>query len=131
MKFERTKKKIQTVKEHEGARKSEERRLLAHTGMILLKPQMLVNLTPVEEQARCELTWQLFDEAMWRVAFAEDQELRKVVARVQDFKNVRENMVILALDQVPFRAKLQGGRQLYCPDEMETKDERKRRREEG
>ena len=39
MKFQLIKKKIQTAKDHEGARRPEERRLLGHTGMILLKPQ--------------------------------------------------------------------------------------------
>ena len=104
---------------------------MGHTGMRLMKPHRLVNLTPVEEQARCELTWQLFDEALWRVAFAEDQELKKVVARPGAFKIVRENMVILALDQVPFRAKIRGGKQLYGPEDTATTAERKRRREDG
>ena len=55
----------------------------------------------------------------------------KVVARVQAFKENRTDMVILALDQVPFRAKIRGGRQAYSPEEFATKAERKRLKEEG
>ena len=58
------------------------------------------------------------------MAFANGQELRKVVARVQAFKETRQDMVIVALDQVPFKAKIQGGRQLYAPFEVATKAER-------
>ena len=34
-------------------------KLVAFAGMRLLKPQRLVNLSPLEEHVRCELTWQM------------------------------------------------------------------------
>lgn len=103
----------------------------APTGMRLMRPQRLANLSQVEEQSRCALTWQPFDEALWRVAFAEDQELNKDVARVHAFKARRQDMVVVAPDQVPSLANIQGGWQLYARGEPVTQAERKRIREQG
>ena len=97
--------------------KSERRRLASHCGLRLLKPQRLCNLSSREEEARCHVTWQLMDRALWTAGFAGDKELSEVSLRVSEFKDSRTELVIVCLDQVPFRAKISGGKQLYLAEE--------------
>ena len=95
--------------------------LVAYCGMRLLKPQRLVNLSPVEEQVRCELTWQMYDERLWQVAFAGIAELQELVLDPVQFSKVRTGTALVFADQVPWRGKIGGGLQLHFKDERPSK----------
>ena len=66
-KREKCLKRIKGCAANEEHMKSERRRLAGFCHVRLLKPQRLLNLSPFEEEARCEYTWRAFDQALWRI----------------------------------------------------------------
>ena len=58
-------------------------RLLAKIGGRLLVPQRYAKLTPREEEIRCQLTWQQFDERCYITGFAPENEHARCVADPQ------------------------------------------------
>ena len=77
-------------------------------------------------KARCAVAWQAFDEAMWKLAFGGEYDFKAIATRVKAFMENREDMVVVCTDQVPVRANIQGGRQLYHTNEVPSKANRKR-----
>ena len=108
--------KIQSSKEY---LKSFKKALMVHCGCSLLKPQRLVRLSLKEEQVRCELTWQMLDEAIWLVAFGGPSELKDLVLDYRSFDTHRRDCVLGFSDQVPWRGKIGGGKQLYLKAERQ------------
>ena len=73
---------------------------------------------------------QHFDEAMWRLAFGSEEDLKGIVTRVKHMAE-REDMVIVCSDQVPFRAKIFAGKQLYGQDQMPSRAQRRKLKQSG
>ena len=94
--------------------------LAQRLGAKLLKPQRLCNLTTEEEAHRFKCTIQCQDEAMWILAFGEDNELSLHFSDPEFVKNNRENAVLLFSDQVPWWVKVKSCRQLYTAKETRT-----------
>ena len=75
----------------------------------------------MEEQIRCELTWQAWDQLLWMVAFADAGAFDGVLVRIPEFLERRRETVLGFSDQVPFWAKLAAGKQLYTAEEVKRR----------
>jgi hypothetical protein len=124
-------KRIQAIEASPPYLKKTKKMLVQACGLRLLKPQRLVNLSPAEEHIRCELTWQLMDQAIWRITFGTEDDLKHLVLRPKEVIKNRHSCVIIFLDQVPFRAKIAGGRQLYFRSERPLKVDKQAVQEAG
>ena len=109
--------RIQKIQASREYLKSFKRALMDHCEVKLLKPQRLVRLSLKEEEVRCELTWQMLDEAIWKVAFGGPEDLKDLVLDYKAFDSFRRDCVLGFSDQVPWRGKLRGGQQQYLETE--------------
>jgi hypothetical protein len=124
-------KRIEDVSRTSAYLKYTKGELAKYCGLRLLKPQRLVNLSPREEHVRCELTWQAMDRLLWLAAFGTREDLRPHVLFPEDFIKARHEAAIILLDQVPFRAKIAGGKQLYFRHERPVKGDLREASREG
>ena len=71
------------------------------------KTWMVSNITQLESQVRCQLTWQEFDRVLWLCTLSSPEEFEKEasVVSAQDFCKNRSQLIIGFSDQVPLWAK--------------------------
>ena len=93
-------------------------RVIGKLGARLLVPQRYVKLTPKEEQVRCELTWQQFDERCWIAGLSPMNELSKWVADPQLFRDQAQDTWLVFSDQIPFWVKIGFLKILYAEFEL-------------
>ena len=98
--------------------KTFKKRLQEACGMRLLKAQRLVDISPAEEHARCQLTWQAFDQLLHLAAFGTPEKLGACIALPERFVQDRESIVLGFSDQVPVWVKVGQEKQLYCEGEV-------------
>ena len=111
----------QTLKKLESSKKYRESltsRLKLLVGAKNLKPHLDTKLSPLEEQARVQLTWQAYDGALWTAALAPPEELGKWVSKPEQFLQSRSNLVLFYADQIPLWIKAGLERELFA--EWET-----------
>ena len=89
-------------------------------GAKLLKPQRLVSLSVEEEERRCHLSWQFFDNVMRIAAFGSREELAEMVNSPESFIKNRAQLTIVMSDQIPYYVKIQPGKQLYAEWERQS-----------
>ena len=92
--------------------------------MRLLKAQRLVDISPSEEHARCQLTWQAFDQLLHLAAFGTPEKLSACIALPERFVQDRESIVLGFSDQVPVWVKVGQEKQLYCEGEVRNCDKK-------
>ena len=69
-------------------------------------PSRASDLSPEEEDVRCELTWHNFDERLWIAGCAEQKELEDWVADAAKFIQDREDTWVVFSDQIPLWVKI-------------------------
>ena len=102
------------------------KRLQITCGLKLRKAQRLVDISPKEEHARCQLTWQAYDQILHLAAFGSVEQLGGCIVCPARFIEDRESIILGFTDQVPFWVKVGQEKQLYCDHEVakNTKDGR-------
>ena len=93
-------------------------RMAAKIGGRMNTPSRAADLSPYEEQIRCHLTWQNFDERLWLAGCAEQDELRHWVADAQKFVEDREDTWLVFSDQIPLWVKIGLLKILYAEFEI-------------
>ena len=100
-------------------------RLLMWTGAKYTTSELVSNITQLESQVRCQLTWQEFDRVLWLCTLSspEDFEKEASVVSPQEFCKNRSQ---LFSDQVPLWAKAPGRKAVFAEHETlssaDTKD---------
>ena len=89
-------------------------KLIMWTESEWLTPHLLTELSPLEERAGAQLTWQSMDLAIWKAAFSTIEELNSSVARAEEFRTRVKHVVIGASDQVPFWVKTNSSKTIYA-----------------
>jgi hypothetical protein len=79
-----------------------------------------MTLSPAEEQARLEATWQHLDFAMWCL-LKDDKWIEDHFAKPEAVKEFLKMTALLFSDQVPFWVKVTAGRQMFAADERRQK----------
>ena len=95
------KKTLEKLENSAKYRQSLTTRLILYVGARNLRPHLDTKLSPLEEEARCRLTWQSYDRALWTAALAPVQELATKVSKPEQFLEARSNLVLFYADQVP------------------------------
>ena len=113
----------------EALQKRHARRYMANTlqrfsGARFLKPQRVMNLTPLEEKSRAEATWQNYDQVLHGVMNCEGKFLRSRFANPDQVNQNVRHTVLLFSDQIPVWIKIVPGRQLYAKGEVRKKSEK-------
>ena len=106
--------------------KTFKKRLQINCGLKLRKAQRLVDISPREEQARCQLTWQAYDQILHLVAFGSVEQLGGCIVDPGRFIEERQGITLGFTDQVLFWVKIGQEKQLLCDHEVakNTKDGR-------
>ncbi len=73
-------------------------KLIMWTEAEWLSPLLLTELSPLEERAGAQLTWQCLDLAIWKAAFSPIEELSSLVARADEFRKNLKHVIIGASD---------------------------------
>jgi hypothetical protein len=97
--------------------------LQEYLGARCLKPQRVMTLSPAEEQARLEATWQHLDFAMWCL-LKDDKWIEDHFAKPEAVKEFLKMTALLFSDQVPFWVKVTAGKQMFAADERRQKTEK-------
>ena len=94
-------------------------RLLMWTGAKYTTSELVSNITQLESQVRCQLTWQEFDRVLWLCTLSSPEEFEKEASVVspQDFCKNRSQLVIGFSDQVPLWAKAPGRKAVFAEHE--------------
>ena len=91
-------------------------RLLMWTGAKYTTSELVSNITQLESQVRCQLTWQEFDRVLWLCTLSSPEEFEKEASVVspQDFCKNRSQLTIGFSDQVPLWAKAPGRKAVFA-----------------
>ena len=89
------------------------------TGAKYTTSGLVSNITQLESQVRCQLTWQEFDRVLWLCTLSSFEEFEKEASVVspQDFCKNRSQLVIGFSDQVPLWAKAPGRKAVFAEHE--------------
>ena len=98
-------------------------KLQEYLGARYLKPQRVMTLSPAEEQARLEATWQHFDFAMWSMLNDHDWT-KDHFAKPAAVKESLKLTSLLFSDQVPFWVKVTAGRQMFGHEERKQRGQK-------
>ena len=98
--------------------KHTKRELMLKAGTRMLKPQRKLNISPQEEEVRCQCTWQDWYYKMWVVAFGDADQLAEFVHDPNEFMKDRKKTVVGTNDQVPLWIHLTAEKQLYLDTEI-------------
>ena len=94
--------------------------IMRKIGASSYKPGRVTTLDASEEKLRARLTWQSFDSALHLAAFGTLDELKKFVAKPEQFIEHRKSLVLTFSDQIPFWVKIGSGNQVYSKNEKIT-----------
>ena len=85
-------------------------RLLMWTGAKYTTSELVSNITQLESQVRCQLTWQEFDRVLWLCTLSSPEEFENEASVVSphNFCKNRSQLTIGFSDQVPLWAKAPG-----------------------
>ena len=105
-------------------RKSQAVKLLRWLGAKYTTTELVSNISPLEAEVRCKLTWQEFDKCLWLAALSSTQQLAEanVVASAQEFVKQRQHLVVGFSDQVPLWAKATGRKAVFGASEFHPSD---------
>ena len=95
-------------------------RLVKWIGAKFITAEVVSNISELEAEVRCKLTWQEFDSCLWLCAFSSDSDLAEagVVADPKEFVAQRKHLVVGFSDQVPLWAKAPGRKALFAETEV-------------
>ena len=96
--------KAQKVTQKKNYTKTWTQRLLMWTGAKYTTSELVSNISQLESQVRCQLTWQEFDRVLWLCTLSSPEEFEKEASVVspQDFCKNRSQLAI-GFSQVPGR----------------------------
>ena len=82
--------------------------------------EVVSNISELEAEVRCKLTWQEFDSCLWLCSLSTESELAQagVVADPKEFVAQRKHLVVGFSDQVPLWAKAPGRKALFAETEL-------------
>ena len=89
-----------------------------------MKPQRMLTLSLKEEGRRVIETWKDWDHEMHQMFFGPLSFLKKHVFAPKLFRERIKEIVLCFSDQIPFRVKVKGGKQLYGSWETLKHDEK-------
>ena len=95
--------------------------------MKLREPQRVVDISPREEQAICQLTCQSYDGLLQLAAFGTPEKLSTCLAVPERFAEDRGSIILGVLDQVPVWVKIVQAKQLYRDHEVANNNKYGRR----
>jgi hypothetical protein len=98
--------------------KTFKKRLQINCGLKLRKAQRLVDISPRETHARCQLPLQAYDQILHLAAFGSVEQLGGCIVDPGRFIEDRESIILGLTDQVPFWVKVGQEKQLYCDHEV-------------
>ncbi len=101
-----------------GYRKSYTQRITSWMGARFGTPSKYTELSREQEQIRWQMTVQGFDNALWRAAFADAEELKHFVADVPKFQERIRATALLFSDEVPFWVKIGHRKVLFASWEV-------------
>ena len=112
--------RAQKVSNKRNYAKSFIQKLLKWTGAKFLTAEVVANISELEAEVRCKLTWQEFDCCLWLSTLSTEKELTEaaVVADPAEFVAQRKHLVIGFSDQVPLWAKAPGRKAIFAETEM-------------
>ena len=89
------------------------------TGAKYTTSELVSNITQLESQVRCQLTWQEFDRVLWLCTLSSPEEFEKEASVVspQDFCKNRSPLTVGFSDQVPLWAKAPGRKAVFAEHE--------------
>ena len=88
--------------------------------------EVVSNISALESETRCKLTWQEIDHCLWLASLSTLPELSaaKVVVRPEEFIAQRPKLVLGFSDQVPLWAKTAGKKAVFSASEMHLPEHR-------
>ena len=100
--------------------KSFTERLVKWIGAKFITAEVVSNISELEAEVRCKLTWQEFDSCLWLCSLSTESELAEagVVADPKEFVAQRKHLVVGFSDQVPLWAKAPGREALFAETEV-------------
>ena len=95
-------------------------RLIKWIGAKFITAEVVSNISELEAEVRCKLTWQEFDSCLWLCSLSTESELAEagVVADPKEFVAQRKHLVVGFSDQVPLWAKAPGHKALFAGTEV-------------
>ena len=95
-------------------------RLVRDSGAKFLVAEQVTHLSPIEEKARAQLTFQACDRALWAMTCASTEALtsEKLVADPASVMKSRKDFVLGMSDQIPLWAKAQPKKLLFSEAEL-------------
>ena len=95
-------------------------RLVKWIGAKFITAEVVSNISELEAEVRCKLTWQEFDSCLWLCSLSTESELAEagVVADPKEFVAQRKHLVVGFSDQVPLWAKAPGRKALFAETEL-------------
>ena len=93
-------------------------RMVGKIGGSMNVPSRASDLSAKEEEVRCELTWQNFDEILWLAGCADQRELQKWVADAGNFMQDRADTWVVFSDQILLWVKIGLLKVLYAEFEI-------------
>ncbi|CAE7256619.1 unnamed protein product, partial [Symbiodinium natans] len=102
--------------------KSFTKRLLRWSKAKFATSEVVSNISSLESQVRCKLTWQEFDWCLWLASLSSVAELsaEKRVSDPEDFVKHRSHLAIGFSDQVPLWAKATGRKAVFSEEELHS-----------
>ena len=103
-------------------RRSFTEKLLRWTKAKFTTSEVVSNISSLESQVRCKLTWQEFDWCLWLASLSSLPELsaEKRVSDPEDFVKNRAHLAIGFSDQVPLWAKATGRKAVFSAEELHS-----------
>ena len=100
--------------------KSFTEKLVKWIGAKFVTAEVVSNISELEAEVRCKLTWQEFDSCLWLCSLSAASELAEagVVADPLEFVAQRKHFVVGFSDQVPLWAKAPGRKALFAETEV-------------
>ena len=89
-------------------------------------PSKFTELTREQEQIRWQMTVQGFDNAVWRAAFASQEELKFYVADPAKFRERQARTALIFSDEIPFWVKVGHQKVLFADWENKQRSNKTR-----
>ena len=114
--------RAQKLSKSKAYRRSFTEKLLRWTKAKFTTSEVVSNISSLESQVRCKLTWQEFDWCLWLASLSSLAELssEKRVADPEDFLKHRTDLAIGFSDQVPLWAKATGRKAVFAQEELHS-----------
>ena len=103
--------------------KNQERRakhLMSWMGAKVQTPNLVTQLSEVEQQVRAELTWNQFDFQTWKMSSKKDEVYHEMFAQPENAKKHVHQCVLGFSDQIPLWVKKPTSREVFAGFELRT-----------